>query len=459
MQVLEVAGAAAALVGWVALVGGAREYARFKVAGVPGPLGVAASLPRDQLIGGGVDALAMPLLAAVTLAALAYLAAEHVLPSAGPETQVRRVETAIRDARLAGMNDVADQMQRELARWSLRAVHPLLHDAQEEWEREFRGRREARISRISILLAAGASLAVVAAALLSSAAVTFVAVGLFVLAAAGAIALRNRTARGVAIAGFVLTLGFGGIFEATSYATRSNGRLDRVVVDRRGGRAPVAGFFIARSGGNVDVAVLPQRDSAAVGDSALSLITVPADEIESVVIGAPVRVAHGKVLLPKGAPPPQPVTQPAPPRGPTISHPPTQISRKQTTNTTTTPPSTPPVPPTPAERSHTPRVVLSARDVVADRRGVFVFRLGPQHEAVHLTVRVYAYRRGPHHLLTPVVARQVPAGGRVAIPLRLPRSFRHLLARRGRVATRVAVTVAGPDGVSSTRARLDVRRR
>src|SRR4051794_5039120 len=73
-RTLEVVGAGAALVGWVAVVGAAREWAKFRAAGIPSPAPTAALLPRTSLIGDGLTALVPVLGIGLVLAGLTYLA-------------------------------------------------------------------------------------------------------------------------------------------------------------------------------------------------------------------------------------------------------------------------------------------------------------------------------------------------------------------------------------------------
>jgi hypothetical protein len=273
LRVLEVLAAVAALVGWVALIGGAREYARLKVAGIPGPLRVASGLPREQLIGEGLDALSMPLLVASAFAAAVYF---WLAP--GDQYALRRMAAAPPEAVYPG--DGPSYLERERA-------------AREERWLEVKRRRYA----LAAVLAAVATIAALVTALSSSGVLS--AVALFILIGALALAIGiaapgSSPAAAAAIAVFVLCLGFGGIIEAIRYASRADGRLDRVVVERKGGTPSVAGFFVSRSGGDVQVAVLAQKESGMVGTSALSLLTVPSRDVESVVIGPRCVLRTGK---------------------------------------------------------------------------------------------------------------------------------------------------------------------
>jgi hypothetical protein len=68
-RLLQIAGAGAAIVGWVAIVGGARVTARFEALGIPSPLNTVSALPRSLLLAEGLRALAVPLAVAAITAA------------------------------------------------------------------------------------------------------------------------------------------------------------------------------------------------------------------------------------------------------------------------------------------------------------------------------------------------------------------------------------------------------
>jgi hypothetical protein len=66
---LAVVAAGGALIGWVALVGGIIEYARFHGAGIPSPAQSASLLQREALIAEGLAALVPMFAVALTAAA------------------------------------------------------------------------------------------------------------------------------------------------------------------------------------------------------------------------------------------------------------------------------------------------------------------------------------------------------------------------------------------------------
>src|SRR5947208_686035 len=72
-NLLTVVSAGAALVGWIAVVGAAREYERFKAAGIPSPEQTASLFPRDALIGEGLTAIAGTLILGLFLSAVVYV--------------------------------------------------------------------------------------------------------------------------------------------------------------------------------------------------------------------------------------------------------------------------------------------------------------------------------------------------------------------------------------------------
>jgi hypothetical protein len=73
LQTLQIIGAGAALVGWIAVVGGARVYLRFEAAQLPSPLRTVSVVPRDTLLAEGLHALAIPLALGAAVALVTYL--------------------------------------------------------------------------------------------------------------------------------------------------------------------------------------------------------------------------------------------------------------------------------------------------------------------------------------------------------------------------------------------------
>ena len=84
-----------------------------------------------------------------------------------------------------------------------------------------------------------------------------------------------------------------GISEYWNVATNHRPSFDSAVVIRRGGREPVAGFYLTRSGGNVYVAVRPEAHSS--GRHQFAVESIPDDEVDVIVIGPQYHLTKGNV--------------------------------------------------------------------------------------------------------------------------------------------------------------------
>lgn len=396
IRVLEVVGAVAGVAGWVALVGGAHEYARFDAAGVPNPVRVASELPRTQLLGHGLQALAIPLVLGIALAAIAYLGTRQRYPD------------TYRDARYEGRGPAV----------------------------------------FSMLLSLGAALLATIGALADSQELTLVALSAFVGFAALAIVAHARTPTRGAISAFVLAVGVGGITVTAIQVLDSETRLDRVVVDRTDQRPTVSGFFLGRGGGDVHVAVLPDEENARAGDAALSVLTIPKDQVESIVIGEPVEVAGGKVEGERADDPPL-ITQVSSPRSTTIVIAPTDEKGPEVPPISVDPPKAPGIRP--------PQVVPARLRVHADRDGSFEVPISSAPEPVNLVVKAYVYDGGPPDRQRDPVGRwslHLIPGTSVDLPFRLRRPLVRRLFERGRLTARLWIRARGESGMSVVRSRL-----
>jgi hypothetical protein len=386
---LQVVGTAAALAAWTALVGGAHEVVKFDHAGVPSPLRAASMLPRQELIAIGASVLAGWIVVGVALAATAYMRAERSL------RVTRREENG---------PDAGDEA----------IVDPL------------------RLALVSLVPVFALALAV----LLSSGVLAFLAVVLFVPLLAIAGFLYRRTPGAAAAAAFVIAVGVGGALQTGVEWAKSKAELDSVVVDRREARTTVRGYFVASDGGDVHVAVLPKESGA----DDLALVTVPKDEIESVVIGPPVKISEGKAVDTKSVA--------DVPGGGAVSS-----VRQGDTNVTVNNNPAPSV----SVPERPPRIVLTHQRLLV-HHGVFIIKLGPQPEAVDMTVKIYAYRRGNPHLLVKPTDRHVPAGGRLIMHVHPRGWLAQTLRTRGHANVRLAIGARSTEGSSSVRARLRLKR-
>lgn len=403
-RILEAVGAVAGVVGWVALVGGAHEYARFEAAGVPNPVRVASDLPREQLIGQGLQALAIPLLLGGALSAFFYLRQAWVS---------EQLET------------IPEEEMPELRR---------------------RGRKRAMPGLLAALGFVGLA---VAAGLLDWITVTLIAVAGFVGAIAFAIVAYMPTAGRAAAAAFVASLGVGGVAVTAFQVIESDTRLDRVVVDRTESRPTVSGFFLGRGGGDVQMAVVPDRENIARGDNGLSVLTIPGDQVESVVIGEPVDVGGGKVTGERASTPPV-ITQLSAPRAPTI------VVAPHGDHDTQPPKDPPPPPATPAVTRLTPVVPAELR-VRAARDGTFEVPLSAPTEPVEVVVKARAPLSKTEFGDLGRWSIRLAPGSRVRVPFRLRKRSARRLAERSRLLIRVAVRTEGEAGATYVVSRMVVR--
>jgi hypothetical protein len=215
------------------------------------------------------------------------------------------------------------------------------------------------------------------------------------------------------------------------------------VVDRTGARPTVSGFFLGRGGGDVHMAVIPDENSRMAGDDELSVLTIPKDQVESVVIGAPVEVGAGTVRGERRDDPPV-VTQLPPPRGPTIVVAPTDPDR---------PPGDPPPPP----EEEAPRVVPSRLQVEADREGGFTVPLSAPTEPASVLVKLFVYDRAKRREAVGRWRVRLVRGSGVDIPMRLDREWVTRLERRGRLVARASLIATGEGGESVVHSRLVIR--
>jgi len=413
-RVLEVVGAVAGMTGWVALMGGAHEYARFDSAGVPNPVRVASELSRAQLLGQGLQALALPLAIGIALAAIAYL------------WMPRRQEL----------------VERDLGR----------RDDHAEYRRELRAFRRRQATFLSMLLSLLAAVTAGVAALADAPEFTLVFLATFLAFVAVAIVAHAGTPASGAIAAFITAVGVGGIIVTAIQVVDPETRLDRVVVDRTDQRPTVSGFFLGRGGGDVHVAVLPDEENARAGDAPLSVLTIPKDQVESIVIGAPVELAGGKVKGGRVGDPPL-ITQVSSPRSTTIVIAPTDGK----------PPEVPPdSPDSPAPETRPAQIVPARLRVQADRDGSFEVPISSASEPVSLVVKAYVYERGPPDRRRDRVGRwslHVVPGTSVDLPFRLRRPLVRRLVERGHMTARVWMRARGESGTSVVRSRLIITTR
>ncbi len=282
-QALAVIAAGGALLGWVALVGGIREYARFRAAGIPSPAQTASLLPRGTLIADGLSALLPALAIAVALGLLVYVWAraaaprvrwEHTVPSSLPAKAWVRIVKGVRTGRRASR--ILTRARLVLTRPATRSTIVLMGTLAGWVSVDFYygwGVREA-------------ALGLVLACLLWS-------------------AFRRRWLRSpVAAASMVLlvTLVNGGAAAFLQPLDSRDGEFESVIVTRRG-LETVSGFYLTRSGGEVYVAVLPAkntgRETHARPVNKFAILEIPESEVELVQIGPIYSLRSGRTTSPK----------------------------------------------------------------------------------------------------------------------------------------------------------------
>src|SRR4051794_30862802 len=111
--VIQVLGATAALTGWIAVVGGARVWAKLHAAEIPATHTLSV-LPRQQLITEGLQSLLVPLLLGAGLAVFVYYTRTRSAPMSEPlaPRAIPRVLTTPRGAAEADRADGASTKTR-----------------------------------------------------------------------------------------------------------------------------------------------------------------------------------------------------------------------------------------------------------------------------------------------------------------------------------------------------------
>jgi hypothetical protein len=333
-QALAVVAAGGALLGWVGLVGGIREYARFRAAGIPSPAQTASLLPRETLIAEGLSALLPGLAIALGLSVLTYVWARKAAPS-------------LRWERLAPPLLPAEAWTRivKLIRKGARAATP-----PPEARPGARERRPPERARLDLTRPAMRSTIALVGALVGYLSVDWYYEGFgwlgailgVVLAAIVWTAFRSRWLRSPAAAAamvLLVTLINGGAAAFLQPLGSRDGEFDSVIVTRRG-LETVSGFYLTRSGAHVYVAVLPAKTHANPVDK-FAILAIPESEVELIQIGPAYSLREGRTASSKM---PAVVTQLHEPEGPGLfqieqDEPPKQngtTANFTTTSTTTT---------------------------------------------------------------------------------------------------------------------------
>jgi hypothetical protein len=479
-QILAVIGAGGALVGWIALVGAVREYARFRSAGIPSPAETAALFPHDALIGEGLSALAPVLLIGLGLGLVTY-GVTAVIPSWRMRVRQERWTERERDLdqKRAVLTDTNPNVPE-----STEAERRFDEQAQQfEWDRA-RLKQERDMYETGVpsyvkrfILALTAALILVGAILLGVF-YTFVwgeaVLGVFLLVGLLGLLLLWETfgsPAAAAITVFTVIAVYGGIGEFWHQLDEPSPKFDSVVVYRHG-LPTVAGFYVTRSGGNVYVAVLPEIRGN--NGNKFAVLSVPDRQVELVIIGPEYRLTNGAVELEKhqeqpeasrtptpGGPPAQPPVEPAPtvppkpvtPRqavttpspSPTPTVPPKPIPPNQPV-TTPSPGPTPPKPPAPV-------IHVFALDELVPNRNYFCVPVGTGRLAETLALRFmgqYPKQDSAQFEVAPPQSIALRPGAKEWVPVPLSPTVSDRLRVERTLSVDVAITANPPGSTVST---------
>jgi hypothetical protein len=285
-QVLAVVAAGGALIGWVAVVGGIVEYARFRAAGIPSPAQSASLLQREALIAEGLAALVPMFAVALTAAASTYVLVRAVMP-------------ALPHLRQASQ-------RRPAWPWLARHVAKSRRTGPGWW-------------RTTLLIVSRGSTIVALLLLLGSCVILSVRtpgpyevlLALALIPTAWFVVVRGWLASPVSTAALVFStlVLYGGVVTFMEALGKRTGEFDTVIVTRHG-LETVSGFYLARSGNHVYVAVFPAKTSSAPGRTKKSLanptdqfaiLAIPEGQVETIDIGPAIQLkdgsGHGKAAV------------------------------------------------------------------------------------------------------------------------------------------------------------------
>jgi hypothetical protein len=397
--------------------GAAREYARFRDAGIPSPAQTASLVPREALIGEGLTTLA-PILGIAGIASLlSYLGARafNFWTSGGPRPPRRPV----------WRNPEPSYMWLMMAAVAMTGV----------------GIGGLVIAHVIWLL----GLVLLLPVLL----IVFVLFWIRLL----------RTPFGVAVVVFLALAVYGGIVSFLAQLVEANPTFNSVTVTRRG-LETVSGFYLARSGGNVYIAVLPRQIRK--GKRRFAVLSVPESEVVLISLGPEYQVTNGTVALPKKEAHKQPRLSRAPEPGP-ASEPARVTTTEQVkpTHTTTEDESehagteghnehTTPEPSTPPDsRTPKPEIHVFALDELVPSREHFCFPIGAGRTAATLVVAFTA----PQISHEPFYETQLTLGPNAERPVRVPVNRDLLKVLRGGALVPVEVAITATAGTATTSGR------
>jgi len=263
---LAIVAAGGAIVGWIAVAGAVREYARLSAAGVPVAQQTVSFFPREVLFGEGLALLSVLALVSIAASAVCYAAVRTLITPASSSVLITPLPTP--------RSRVRDRMP--ITGWRL-------------------PREEKRVMTPLVLGIAGVG-GIVASWVLFGFNWWEIATAFIVIAAA--VPFWMDWLEGPPAAALVVfaAVFLGGGFAAFgSELASKSGDFDSVVVQRRG-LEPVSGFYLTRSNGEVYVAALPTRQAAhRTKHDKFAVIAVPEGEVETVDIGPSYALHAGHV--------------------------------------------------------------------------------------------------------------------------------------------------------------------
>ncbi len=441
-RVLAVVGAGGALIGWVAVVGAIREYARFAAAGIPSPAETAGLFPREALIGEGLTALVPPLLIGLGLAGLTFLGCSALTTwvtrrlASEEEADEREHRNALWQLSEEDLNEALPASQRA-ENEEKRLVLPRQH---EEWRRERQRARERYLTRAVLAIAVvffltGVLLLAIYYMFVWQELLVALAL-LAVLAAAVEFAGWLRSATVAAASVFAAIAIYGGVGEFWHQSDEPNPRFDSVVV-YRGHLATVSGFFVTRSGGDIYVAVLPERSA---GRNKFAILSIPDSQAELVVLGPEYRLTGGEVELQGGQ------SQPGVSRTPVPSLHGRPTPEPQVEPGPTVPKPTPPPPPSAAAA-----IRVFALDEVVPAQHDFCFPVGSgqSRETVALAYTAHVAGVNPSNVfLAPSAAIELGPESKRWVHVAMSPGASELLQRGRTLAVDVSIVATAPGGAS-----------
>jgi hypothetical protein len=264
---------------------------------------------------------------------------------------------------------------------------------------------------------------------------------------------------------FLTIVVIGGVAGYLKQATDHAPVFDSVLVARRNGLGAVTGFYVTRAGGNVYVAVVPEKHSQ--GLSRFAVLAIPDHDVDYVVIGPQYRLASGhlapamRTVVPTyTVPTPKHVkylTAPQPPpKTTTSSSSSTSITQSTTSTSSTTSTTSRPVL-SPGRLGADPYIQVFALDEVTPRHGYFSFPVGGGRGAERLHVEVVAPALGDHAVLMDKNVFE-PSSTPQTVVVTVPGSAQQTIASGGTITANIYITAMANGKSASASYTVELRR-